>query len=135
MKTEHCEGTAILVGIPSETTLNLDDAPGHKVALTLYEYRLTSTCPDYDGGIQVSRGYRDHMGESGTNTGYYTLLMKNGEKAFGKWNSESKTKIKKDGSWEMTFTVQISQSHHRIPICWVDHPIFLSCPGHCSDLH
>ena len=45
MKTINCKGDAKLVGMPSQTTLNLEDVPEHVVQLSSEIYDSTCTCP------------------------------------------------------------------------------------------
>ena len=87
MKTIECKGDAKLVSMPSQTTLNLEDAPEHVVQLSNYINEHTCTCP-----------------EIGTEVGYWTDETKTGDKIFGNHSATVKTEMNPDGSWEMTFS-------------------------------
>jgi hypothetical protein len=103
-RSKHCKGNAKLVSIPSETTLNLDDAPDHKMRLRAYVYEHSCNCEELGEFRQYSHAYQDILGGNGRSTGYYTSVLKGGDKLFGKFSGKSKTEMKKDGSWEMVFS-------------------------------
>jgi len=103
-RSKHCKGSAKLVAVPSETTVNLDDAPDHKMRLRVYVYDHTCDCEEFAEFSQWSCAYEDIVGGNSRSIGYYTDVVKGGDKIFGKYNGKSKTKTKKDGSWEMVFS-------------------------------
>ena len=104
MKTIDCKGDAKLVGMPSQTTLNLEDVPEHVLQLSSEIYDSTCTCPEIGDFRQYTYSYYDTVAGSGTLVGYWTDVTKTGDKFFGKTSSSFKTEVKPDGSWEMTFS-------------------------------
>ena len=110
-RTKHCKGKAKLVGMPSETILNIDDGvPGHKMRLRIMVYDHTCDCEEVAEFRQYVQDYADIVGGSARSSGYYTNAIKGGGANFGKWSGNSKTEMKKDGSWEMVFSGKWEQT-------------------------
>ena len=104
MKTIDCKGDAKLVGMPSQTKVNLEDAPEHVVQLSYYINEHTCTCPEIGDFRQYTYSYVDTIAGNGTDVGYWTDETKTGDKIFGRHSGTQKTEIHPDGSWEMTFS-------------------------------
>jgi hypothetical protein len=104
MKTIDCKGDAKLVRVPSQTTLNLDNEPGHLLQLSYNIFDHTCTCPEIGDFRQYTYSYDDTVAGSGTEVGYWTDVTKTGDKIFGKHSSNLKTEMNPDGSWVMTFS-------------------------------
>jgi hypothetical protein len=103
-ETKNCRGDAKLVGMPSQTTLNLEDVPQHVVQLSYEIHDHTSTCPEIGDFRSFIYSYADTVAGSGTGVGYWTNVTKAGDKLFGNHKITLKTDIKEGGSWEMTFS-------------------------------
>lgn len=103
-RTIHCEGSASLVGIISETNIYVDDVPDHKLQLIVQMFDHTCTCEEIGEFRQIVRGYYDVVGQNASAVGYYTNHLKGGDKIFGTWTGKQKTEIEKDGSWEISLS-------------------------------
>ena len=104
MKTIDCKGDAKLIGMPSQTTFNLEDVPEHVIQLSYNIHEQTCTWPELGDFRQYIYSYADTVAGSGTDTGYWTDETKTGDKIFGRHSGTQKTEIHPDGSWEMTFS-------------------------------
>ena len=104
MKTIDCKADVKLVGMPFQTTLNLEDLPEHVVQLSHYISEHTCTCPEIGNFRQYLYSYTDTAAGIGTDVGYWTDETKTGDKIFGKHSGTQKTETNPDGSWEMTFS-------------------------------
>ena len=104
MKTIDCKADVKLVGMPYQTTLNLEDVPEHVVRLSHYISEHTCTCPEIGNFRQYLYSYSDTAAGIGTDVGYWTDETKTGDKIFGKHSGTQKTETNPDGSWEMTFS-------------------------------
>ena len=98
MKTIDCKADVKLVGMPFQTTLNLEDLPEHVVQLSHYISEHTCTCPEIGNFRQYLYSYTDTAAGIGTDVGYWT------DEIFGEHSGTQKTETNPDGSWEMTFS-------------------------------
>ena len=103
--TKQCEGTGTLVGLPAQSTLSLDDVAQHRVNLNYAVWSMMSTCAEFDQSRQLVRAYHDLVAGSGTGIGYFTIVTKEGDRAFGKYSSTYKMEMRQAGSWEQLFTI------------------------------
>ena len=104
MKTIDCKADVKLVGMPFQTTLNLEDVPEHVVQLSHYISEHTCNCPEIGNFRQYLYSYTDTAAGIGTVVGYWTDETKTGDKIFGKHSGTQKAEMNPDGSWEMTFS-------------------------------
>ena len=78
----------------------LEDKPRHELTQTVVERNMTSTNPDFNDMEVINYSQSDSIAGTGTHRGYSFYYHKKGDKAFTKWESTHKTKIKEDKSWE-----------------------------------
>ena len=79
------------------------DDPKHELVV-LAIYRATTTSPDADinGSELIVYEQADEVAGTGTQTGYFRRLYKNGDTDYGTFEGTHKTTVKEDGSWETT---------------------------------
>jgi hypothetical protein len=79
------------------------DDPKHElVVLAIYRATTTSPDPDINGSELIVYEQADEVAGTGTQTGYFRRLYKNGDTDYGTFEGTHKTTVKEDGSWETT---------------------------------
>jgi hypothetical protein len=87
----------------------LGDDPKHElVVLGIRRDTTTSPDPEWNGTEQIVYLQADEVAGTGTHTGYYRRLHKNGDIDYGPFEGTHKTTLKEDGSfleatWEGTW--------------------------------
>jgi hypothetical protein len=79
------------------------DDPKHElVVLEISRATTTSPDPDFDGTEVFAYEQADSVAGTGTQSGYFRRLHKNGDIDYGTFEGTHKTSFKEDGSWEAT---------------------------------
>jgi hypothetical protein len=97
-------GTNKLVTPISRTVVSPGDDPKHElVVLEISRLTTTSSDPDWNETEQIDYAQADQAAGTGTNSGYFRRLHKNGDTDYGSWEGTHKTTVKEDGSSETTW--------------------------------
>jgi hypothetical protein len=76
------------------------DDPKHElVVLQISRATTTSPDPDFDGTELIAYEQDDEVAGTGTQSGYYRRIHKNGDIDYGTFEGTHKTSFKEDGSW------------------------------------
>jgi hypothetical protein len=87
----------------SRTVVSLGDDSKHElVVLNIHRVTTTSSDPDYNETEMMFYEQDDQVAGTGTHSGYYRRLHKNGDIDYGTYEGTHKTSVKEDGSWEST---------------------------------
>jgi hypothetical protein len=79
------------------------DDPKHElVVLAIYRGTTTSPDPDINGSEIISYEQADGVAGTGTHSGYFRRLYKDGDTDYGTYEGTYKSSFKEDGSWEAT---------------------------------
>ena len=98
-------GTNKLGPVISQTVVPLGpgDDPKHQlIVLLIRRDTTTSSDPDFNETEVIHYEQDDQVAGTGTHTGYYVRLHKNGDIDYGTYEGTDKTTFKEDGSWETT---------------------------------
>ena len=98
-------GTNKFGPVISQTVVPLGsgDDPKHQlVVLMIRRDTTTSSDPDFNETEVIHYEQDDQVAGTGTHTGYYVRLHKNGDTDYGSYEGMHKTSVKEDGSWETT---------------------------------
>jgi hypothetical protein len=88
----------------SRTLVSLGDDPKHElVVLNIHRVTTTSSDPDFNETEMMFYEQDDQVAGTGTHSGYYRRLHKNGDIDYGTYEGTHKTSVKEDGSWESTW--------------------------------
>jgi hypothetical protein len=79
------------------------DDPKHELTvLAIYRATTTSSDPNLNGSELIVYEQADEVAGTGTATGYFRRLYKDGDTDYGTYEATVKTTVKEDGSWEAT---------------------------------
>ena len=85
-------------------SLSPGDDPKHElVVLNTHRVTTTSSDPDFNETEAMFYEQDDQVSGTGTHTGYYVRLHRNGDTEYGTYEGTHKTTVKEDGSWEATW--------------------------------
>ena len=87
----------------SRTVVSPGDDPKHELVLMIRRDTTTSSDPDWNETELISYEQDDQVAGTGTHSGYYRRLHKNGDIDYGTYEGTHKTSVKEDGSWETTW--------------------------------
>ncbi len=87
----------------SKNAITLTESPNHKVSQEVQFHAAKFSSPDFQPIEEWVYIHFDQTDGSGIHKGYYTLVFKGGDQAYGTFEGTHKTASKDDGSWLSTW--------------------------------
>ena len=98
-----CSGTKKTKQEISNQAIKPGDRPDREMVQFVRIDVVSSRNPEFEGAEQTIYGHLDHIGATGTHTGYNETTLKSGEKLWNKWEGTHYLVPKGGDAWELPY--------------------------------
>lgn len=98
-----CSGSKKSKQEVSNQAIKPGDRPDREMVQFVRVDVVSSKNPEFDGAEQTVYGHLDHVGATGTDTGYAVISLKSGDKVWVKWEGTHYLVPKGGDPWEVPY--------------------------------